>query len=639
MEAFVPLDTIMPQFMEAGRSSNDFLGEVANGFWLVIAWSAIFWAALRVTTGASSLEGSGVHLAGWFLRIYLLGTVCAMLLPTILPALISGAFGIGSGMSGGRLTAADFLLPSKLFFTGWREVEILMKHAMSRWNPVTIFYYLLASVGILFSFGVMIGMVILSYVYFIMEAAGVVISIMFGGSDKTAWMGRGGPAALVNRFMQLVMMSGVLSIGLVVLDGIRLAGEPTITQAVVAAIVSIIIAVGVLKSEQMGASVIGGMPGPTTGGTSSAAFAGVASFLGAGIGAAGQLARGALPGGGDKGPSAPPPRDPVGSPRGPQGGPGNGHGDDPFGPSQVGEKISAHARTLPKGSGEGAEAPTRQQWQDASIMGTDIVGMTRSQAAAALDAHQNYFMSRGAGTDAVPPSSHAAGANGPKGVSAPPDWMTPSQPGTARTGGAWDGPPSPKQHRAAEKYGVDLGGMTKGQASLALEQAGMDASWYNAAPRSGGGGASPGWMPKDGSASAPVVYPPAGPKAGLGGSLSSSNPGERPLMRSAAGATVRRTFSPKSGGTGHQVALNNHRNDGRFRIGDEQLSYVGQGGGEGGTGYRPAGWQQPSIRKTAIPALSGQGYWQRRDAAAIKQIHMGVTPRPPRAPKSAAATI
>lgn len=590
MEAFAPIDTIVPMFMDAGKASNDHLGAVASGFFQVVAWAAIFWAALRITVGADSLEGSAVHLAGWFLRIFVLGTIAAMLLPTILPALIEGAFGIGTGMSGGKLTAADFLAPSKLFKSVWREVEILMKHAMSRWNPVTIFYYLICSLAILAAGIVMIGMVILSYIYFIMEAVGVVLTVMFGGSEKTAWMGRGGPAALVNRFMQMVMMSGVLSIGLVALEIVRLTGDPTITQGVIAAIVAILIAVGVLKSEQIGAAVVGGMPGPTSSGTAGAAFMGAASLLGAGAGAAANIVGSALPKGGSNGPAAPPPRDPQGSPSGPQGGSGgSGHAANPFGPdaktsaasqagaspppapsaSQVAKQISDQARQLPKGTGEGAEAPTPQQWQDATLMGTDITGMTRSQAGAALDNHQNWYMARGTGTDAAPPSSHAGRSGAPQGVGAPSDWMQPS----------------------------------------------------------------------GGSASSPVVYPPAGPKFGLGGNLSSANPAERPLMRSAAGATVRRTFSPKSGGAGHQVALNSFQNDGRFQIGNEQLAYVGQGGGEGGTGYRRPGWQSPSVRGTAIPALSGQSYWQRREVAQMKQVHMGVTSRPPRAPKSAAATL
>jgi type IV secretion system protein TrbL len=59
--------------------------------------------------------------------------------------------------------------------------------------------------------------------------------------------------------------------------------------------------------------------------------------------------------------------------------------------------ISAKARQLPQGSGDGAQAPTKQQWSDAKIMGTDIVGMTRSQAGSALNAHQKWFENQGKG--------------------------------------------------------------------------------------------------------------------------------------------------------------------------------------------------------------------------------------------------
>lgn len=603
MEAFAPIDTIMPMFMDAGRNSNDYMGEVALGFFQFVAWAAILYGALRVTVGADSMEGTSLQVAAWFLRIFILGTIAAFLLPTILPALIDGAFGIGTGLSGGKLSAADFLVPSRLFNQSWTEVEIIMKHAMSRTNgPVSFFknfallvYYLLASLVILIAFVVMIGMVILSYVYFIMEAIGVVLTIMFGASEKTQWMGRGGPATLVNRFVQMVMMSGVLSIGLVVLEVVRLTGDPTVAQAVVEAVVAIIVAVGVLKSEQIGASVVGGMPGPTAGGTAGGMVGGAASLLGAGIGGAAAIGRSALNqvGGGtpgNPGTSNTPPPPPRG---GPQSGPtGQGHGSAPFGPgagagsssgssalaSQASAQISQQARMLPKGTGDGAEAPTAQQWQDAKIMGTDIVGMTRSQAGSALSAHQDWYTSRGTGGGAAAPSSaglpssHAGKGAAPAMVSAPADWM--------------------------------------------------------------GGGAS--GKPAGASVPSSAV---ADSRKGLSGSGASANPGERPLMRSAAGASVRRTFSPKSGGTGHQVALNSHRNDGRFEIGEELLGNVGGGGGEFGTGYRRPGWQSPSVRKTGIPALTGESYWQRRDTAKIRQTHFGVMSRQPHAPKSAAASL
>lgn len=601
MEQFAPIDQIMPAFLDAGLSANELLGDVALGFFQLVAWVAIFYGALRVTVGADSIENASVNLVGWFVRIFLLGTVASILLPTILPALIEGAYGIGTGI-GGHMTAADFLTPSRLARVGWGEVEKLIKHIMSRSGPVGFFvnfaaiiFYLIGALVILCSFVGIIVVVILSYVCFILEAMGVVMTIMAGASERTAWMGRGGPAALMNRFMHLVMLSAVVSIGMVVVERIRLENEPSIAAAVLVAVVWLIIAIAAFKSEQLGSAVVGGMPGPSAGGSGAAAGAGMAGLLGVGAMSAMQMVPRGGPGGGGGGtpgnpgtPNVPPPPSRGGAPQ--PGSASPGHASAPFSPgagsssnsaqspSQVAAQISQQARQLPQGTGEGAEAPTPQQWRDAKIMGTDIVGMTRSQATAALDTHQGWYMNRGTGSDAAAPSpvgmpaSHAGKSAAPASVGAPADWM----------GGGASGKPA-------------------GASGMA-----------SAAP---------------------------GARNGLGASQGAANPGERPLMRSAAGASVRRTFSPKSGGTGHQVALNSFRNDGRFEIGEELLGNVGGGGGEFGTGYRRPGWQSPSVRRTALPALTGESYWNRRDTAQMKQVHLGVMSRQPLAPKSAAATL
>ena len=602
MEQFAPIDQIMPAFLDAGLSANELLGDVALGFFQLVAWVAVFYGALRITVGADSIENASVNLVGWFVRIFLLGTVASIMLPTILPALIEGAYGIGTGI-GGHMTAADFLTPSRLARVGWAEVEKLIKHIMSRSGPVGFFvnfgaiiFYLIGALVILCSFVGIIVVVILSYVYFILESAGVVMTIMGNASERTSWMGRGGPAALMNRFMHLVMLSAVVSIGMVVAERMRLDNEPSIAGAVLVAVVWLIIAIAAFKAEQLGSAVVGGMPGPSAGGSGGAAGAGMAGLLGVGAMSAMQMVPRGGPGGGGGGtpgnpgtPNVPPPPPSRGG--APQPGSASpGHASAPFSPgagsssnsaqspSQVAAQISQQARQLPQGTGEGAEAPTPQQWRDAKIMGTDIVGMTRSQATAALDTHQGWYMNRGTGSDAAAPSpvgmpaSHAGKSAAPASVGAPADWM----------GGGASGKPA-------------------GASGMA-----------SAAP---------------------------GARNGLGASQGAANPGERPLMRSAAGASVRRTFSPKSGGTGHQVALNSFRNDGRFEIGEELLGNVGGGGGEFGTGYRRPGWQSPSVRRTALPALTGESYWNRRDTAQMKQVHLGVMSRQPLAPKSAAATL
>lgn len=435
MEAFAPLDTIIPLFLNAGKNSSEHFGNVAAGFFVFSVWAAIAWAGIRIMAGTDSLEGGVVGATGWMLRLYVLGVIGAFLLPTIIPAMIEAAFDIGTGVSGGVMSAADFLMPTRLALVGWTEVEKLMKHAMSRVNgpmsffanvPV-LFYYLLASFVVLCSFVGMIIMVILSFIFFIMEGIGTLVSLGFLASDKMSWVGRGGPATLVSRFTQMIIMSASLSIGTTLFEAVRLTGEPTVAQAVVAAVVALLVAIVAFKSEQIGASIIGGVPGVHSTGFATAALGLGAGLLGAGSAAAVSLGRNALGGlggiGGGSAPPTPPARD-GGNPGG--GGGGSGHGSNPFGPAgrtsaasqagsgslgsaplspdQAAASISAQARQLPRGTGDAGEAPTAQQWRDAGMMGTDITGMSRGQANAALEAHQKWYEGRGSRNDAAPPS-------------------------------------------------------------------------------------------------------------------------------------------------------------------------------------------------------------------------------------------
>lgn len=557
MEPFAPIDTLMPLAMSAGQGANDYLGTIALGFIEVVFWIAIFYAALRFTLGADSLEGASVQLAAWFIRIFLIGTIAAFLLPTIIPALIEGAFEIGTGVSQGKMTAADFLLPSRLFKTGWTEVEVLMKHSLSRCvgimscatNSPLLVYYGIASLILFGSFIAMIIAVILSYVYFIMEGVGVMLTIAGKGSDRTDWIGRGGTATLITRFVQMVIMSAGLSLGLVMFEAVRLTGEPSLSQAVLTAVVALIIAVLVLKSEQIGSSVVGGMPGPGGAGTGSAVTMGAASLLAAGSMGALQIARSMASGGSapnNPGGSNPPPPPPVrgGGPQVNGSGPGSGHGANPFAPgattsaaSQAGASspsprpgtaaqaaaaaISAQARALPPGTGAGAEAPTPQQWGDAKIMGTDIVGMTRSQAGAALTAHQNWYTARGNGTDAAAPSSHALKVGGGTDSGASADWM------------------------ASGGYSKPDGGVSSGSATTAAENS---------------------------------QKPP-------------------------------------------QAAPSGHTNDGRFMIPANRVYAIGIGGGQHGTGYHGQGWNGVSLRKSGTAALTGTNRHKHAAAATARKVH------------------
>lgn len=453
MEAFAPIDQLIPLFTNAGANSGDYFGDIAYEFWKVFVYLAIAWAAIRVTCGETTLTSGGTQLTGWFLRIWMIGFFAAFLLPVIVPALFEGALGIGSGVSGGVLTAADFFAPTKLFKIGWIEVEKLMKHSMSRstdiWtffpNVISIFYFGAASAVILICFIFIILCVILSFAFFVMEGIGTLVGVAAMASQKTSWMGQGGPVALVNRFYGLVILSASLSIGIMAFDLVRLSGAPTLAQAVTAFVVAIIIAVLVWKSEQLGAAISRGMPGPQAGGFASGLLGVAGSVAASGIATGGAMAArgiGSMLPGGATTPPTPPGR--GGSAPSPSPAPSgsDGHADQPYGPPPPSKahhaewaaaQISERARQMPKGHGEGAQAPTKQQWQDAAIMGTDISGMTRSQAACALSAHQEWYQQNG-GVSAIPtPKSSPS----PSGSAA---WLAPGAPIGPNSGGrGWAG--------------------------------------------------------------------------------------------------------------------------------------------------------------------------------------------------------
>lgn len=57
----------------------------------------------------------------------------------------------------------------------------------------------------------------------------------------------------------------------------------------------------------------------------------------------------------------------------------------------AGAAIRERALALPKGEGEGAKPVSLVQRKDASALGTNVDGMSRSQAAAAISAHKGWY--------------------------------------------------------------------------------------------------------------------------------------------------------------------------------------------------------------------------------------------------------
>jgi len=488
-----PIDQLITLFLDSGVGSAEFLGNAATGFFELAIWAAIFYGALRITVGEGSLEGSSLQLFAWAIKIFLIGTFGALLLPTIIPALAEGAFGLGTGVSGSTLTAADFLMPSKLFLTGWEEVEKLLKHSTSRINGLYTFamnapnliVYGLAGFVIMASFFVMMCMSVLSYVFFIVEGMGVLVMMGWLASTRTAWLGRGGQATLASRFVQMIVLSAGLSVGTGIFEAVRLSGDPSVAQAVLSAACALVLAVLAWNSERIGAAIIGGTAGPGSAAPAGQALTMVGGMLGLGAAATMDMGR-RMTGGGGSTPDLP---TGGGSP-----GTGSGHGGNPYGsgggggaarsasvnqtptagewrgkgPGGLGEDIggmgsdqavatiSARAKSLPQGNGADSSAPTDQQWRDAQIMGTDITGMTRGQAGAALDAHRGWFETRNGGSPS--PTLNASAPT--DSAAAPADWLTQGS-RSSRTVDGWA--------NTLQKAGVDASNFTPEQGKAAAD--------------------------------------------------------------------------------------------------------------------------------------------------------------------------
>jgi hypothetical protein len=275
------------------------------------------------------------------------------------------------------MSAADFLMPSRIIVNGWTEAEKLMKHGNSRCvglvscigNSPTLFYFLLASLTVLVSHIVMATMVILSYAYFIVEGMGVLVMLGLNGSRATAWAAQGGPGLIVSRFAQ--MMAMVLSIGTPLFEAVLLSGEPSIAQAVITAVVALILAVLTIKSEKIGQGIVGGTPGASSAPTAMALASGITSML--------------------RLPSAPrtpqaPPQSSAPQPPPNRGGPppaagtGSGHGSNPFGP------VSPPSG----GSGGGRVAPSWQGYGPGGL-GSDVGAMPAGMAAETIRSRAMMF--------------------------------------------------------------------------------------------------------------------------------------------------------------------------------------------------------------------------------------------------------
>ena len=175
--------------------------------------------------------------------------------------------------------------------------------------------------------------------------------------------------------------------------------------------------------------------------------------------------------------------------------------------------------------------------------------------------------------------------------------------GNPGTGGAWGGPPTDKQHQAARQRGVSLSNMTRGEASVALERAGMDKSWYGngdgwgdagGGPRTGGTGAAPSSPKATSTPNAPQKAPAASAPV--------------PVLKPAAPT---------------QHTPGGHHNDGRFMVPEPRIHSIGLGGGYGGTGWRNQ--HRASVRKHASSSLSGQksANAEKMAMAVMREVHFG----------------
>lgn len=336
---------------------------------------------------------------------------------SLMNALMGGMVQLGLKAGGNIMTADQFIHPSQIVAVGIQILTPLID-AVGFWgwmtgtNIILVFSMLLTILAyFVLSLQVLVAIIEfkLGVVWsFFMTALGIFKGTSFASEKALGYVFSSG--------IKLFAVATIVSVGsalMLTFGTFADPSAPTYGEALGMAFGSIVLAALAWFIPAKAAGVISGGPSLGAGaavGTlaavgATAAVAGVGAVAAAKAASAGSSAlksavsgSGASRGGLGSPPSNGPGGGPAGGPGGSSGGPAGRGGQPATSPSAAASSISEQARKLPKGQGDGAQAPTQQQWQDAKIMGTDITAMTRSQAGAALEAHQKWFENRQTGS-------------------------------------------------------------------------------------------------------------------------------------------------------------------------------------------------------------------------------------------------
>lgn len=359
---------------------------------------------------------------------------------SLMNALMGGMIKLGLKAGGSIMTVDEFIHPSNIAAAGIQMLTPLID-AVGFWgwvtgsNVIMVFSMLL----VILAFFVMSLQVLVAIIEFKLGVIWSFFMTALGIFKGTSFASEKALGYVFSSGIKLFAVATIVSVGSALILSFGTFADPsapTYGEALGMAFGSIVLAALAWFIPAKAAGVISGGPSLGAGAAvgalaavgATAAVAGVGAVAAAKAASAGSSAlksavsgSGATRGGLSSPPSGGPSGGPACGPGGSSGGAAGRGGQPATSPSSAASSISEQARQLPKGKGEGAQAPTQQQWQDAKIMGTDITAMTRSQAGAALEAHQKWFENRqtGGSQNAASKGAEAQGKPQPAASQAP----------------------------------------------------------------------------------------------------------------------------------------------------------------------------------------------------------------------------
>lgn len=294
-------DQFLRLFMEAATRAVEPLETAASGLLTSLLWITVFWGGAQIVAGHVS-DNAIVRFLGWFFRLWLVCFIAANWF-TVLQALMEGMIGIGAAAGG--MSAADFMLVSRLMRTGYRILDPIWEHQQALctgpWSCAVNFWdalkYEVAWYLVFFSFVYMCWQSIAAQVQFMFHGLATLFVLPTAAIPQLAWISERGIGGVIANGIYLMVLPLVLGIGMVMFDLVRVTADLTVNQALMMAVISIFMALTVYKAKEIGDGVVNGGPSLSGNSLASGVAAGVLAATGigrmamAGAAAANGLAR------------------------------------------------------------------------------------------------------------------------------------------------------------------------------------------------------------------------------------------------------------------------------------------------------------------------------------------------------------